>query len=175
MTPGHLVRRIAITSVITLGIARTTSGQTAVVDPWKKGPLQRGDRSSAEAVACEAEGTGQGEDYIFGEARVPAFTTDAAYAEYVSSIGEIPAFRSHANNTDGQARRNLMTDNVGSAAGNLALSEDRAAAVKGALVAEFGVDGNRITTKGLGDTKPSVPDTTRAGRAQNRRVEVVKK
>ena len=57
------------------------------------------------------------------------------------------------------------TDNVGSAASNLALSEARVAAVKGALVAEFGVDGNRITTKGFGDMKPSVPDTTpRVGR-----------
>ncbi|HWP71559.1 MAG TPA: OmpA family protein [Gemmatimonadaceae bacterium] len=66
------------------------------------------------------------------------------------------------------------TDNVGSAASNLALSEARAAAVKGGLVAEFGVDGNRITTKGFGDTKPSVPNTSAAGRAQNRRVEIVK-
>ena len=66
------------------------------------------------------------------------------------------------------------TDNVGSPASNLALSDARAAAVKTALVGEFGVDGSRITTKGLGDTKPSVPNTTSAGRAQNRRVEVVK-
>jgi outer membrane protein OmpA-like peptidoglycan-associated protein len=66
------------------------------------------------------------------------------------------------------------TDNVGSPTSNLALSDARAAAVKSALVREFGVDGSRITTKGLGDTKPSVPNTTSAGRAQNRRVEVVK-
>ena len=66
------------------------------------------------------------------------------------------------------------TDNVGSAASNLALSEGRAGAVKAALVTEFGVDGGRITTKGFGDTKPSVPNSTAAGRAQNRRVEIVK-
>ena len=66
------------------------------------------------------------------------------------------------------------TDNVGSAASNLALSDARAAAVKAALVAEYGADGARITTKGFGDTKPSVPNTTASGRAQNRRVEVVK-
>jgi len=66
------------------------------------------------------------------------------------------------------------TDNVGSPASNLTLSDARAAAVKTTLVGEFGVDGSRITTKGLGDTKPSVPNTTSAGRAQNRRVEVVK-
>ena len=66
------------------------------------------------------------------------------------------------------------TDNVGSAASNLGLSDARAAAVKSALVAEYGVDGSRMTTKGLGDTKPSVPNATAAGRAQNRRVEIVK-
>ncbi len=66
------------------------------------------------------------------------------------------------------------TDNVGSAASNLALSGARAAAVKAALVSGFGVDGARITTKGFGDTKPSVPNTSASGRAQNRRVEIVK-
>src|SRR4029079_13889960 len=64
------------------------------------------------------------------------------------------------------------TDNVGAPASNLALSDARAAAVKAALVSQFGVDGGRVTTKGLGDTKPAVPNATAAGRAQNRRVEV---
>jgi outer membrane protein OmpA-like peptidoglycan-associated protein len=66
------------------------------------------------------------------------------------------------------------TDNVGTAAGNLTLSDARAAAVKAALVADFGIDDGRITTRGLGDTRPAVPNTTVAGRAQNRRVELVK-
>ena len=66
------------------------------------------------------------------------------------------------------------TDNVGTSATNLTLSEARAAAVKGALVSQFAADGNRITTKGFGDTKPAVPNTSAEGRAQNRRVEVVK-
>lgn len=66
------------------------------------------------------------------------------------------------------------TDNVGAAASNLALSDARAAAVKAALVSQYGADGARITTKGFGDTKPAVPNATATGRAQNRRVEVVK-
>jgi outer membrane protein OmpA-like peptidoglycan-associated protein len=66
------------------------------------------------------------------------------------------------------------TDDVGSPAGNLTLSEARAAAVKAALVSEYAIDAGRIATKGLGDTQPSVPNTTAAGRAQNRRVEIVK-
>ena len=66
------------------------------------------------------------------------------------------------------------TDNVGSAASNLALSDARAAAVKAVLVADYAVDGARLSTKGFGDTKPSVPNETAIGRAQNRRVELVK-
>ena len=66
------------------------------------------------------------------------------------------------------------TDNVGAAAANLTLSEARAAAVKTALVSQYGADGGRITTKGFGDSKPSAPNTTAEGRAQNRRVELVK-
>jgi OOP family OmpA-OmpF porin len=66
------------------------------------------------------------------------------------------------------------TDNVGAPASNLSLSDARAAAVKAALVADFAVDGSRLTTKGFGDTKPAAPNTTAVGRAQNRRVEIVK-
>ncbi|MGE0440189.1 MAG: OmpA family protein [Gemmatimonadales bacterium] len=67
------------------------------------------------------------------------------------------------------------TDNVGSAAANLALSDARAAAVKAALVAEWGIAADRLATKGLGDTAPAAPNTTAVGRAQNRRVEIVKR
>ena len=66
------------------------------------------------------------------------------------------------------------TDNVGKPDANLRLSDARAAAVKAALVEGFGIASERISTKGLGDTKPAVPNTTAEGRAQNRRVEVVK-
>ena len=66
------------------------------------------------------------------------------------------------------------TDNVGTPASNLTLSDARAAAVKAALVADFAVAGDRITTKGLGGTKPAAPNTSAEGRAQNRRVEIVK-
>jgi outer membrane protein OmpA-like peptidoglycan-associated protein len=66
------------------------------------------------------------------------------------------------------------TDNVGSPASNLSLSDARAAAVKTALATDYGIDAGRMTTNGLGDTKPTVPNATAAGRAQNRRVEIVK-
>jgi OOP family OmpA-OmpF porin len=64
-------------------------------------------------------------------------------------------------------------DSVGSAAHNLDLSKRRAEAVKAVLVSQFNVDAARLTTAGLGATKPIDSNDTPAGRAQNRRVEFV--
>ncbi len=66
------------------------------------------------------------------------------------------------------------TDSVGNAAANLDLSKRRAEAVKSVLVSQFSVDGSRLTTNGLGATKPIDSNDTPQGRAQNRRVEFVK-
>ena len=65
------------------------------------------------------------------------------------------------------------TDNAGNAKANLALSKKRAESVKKYLVGK-GVDGNRLTTGGFGDTKPVADNGTDEGKAQNRRVELVK-
>jgi outer membrane protein OmpA-like peptidoglycan-associated protein len=67
------------------------------------------------------------------------------------------------------------TDNVGQPAANLTLSQQRAAAVRDYLVKTGGVASSRLTSAGFGDTKPVAPNTTDEGRAQNRRVEIVKK
>ena len=66
------------------------------------------------------------------------------------------------------------TDSVGNAAQNLDLSKRRAEAVKAVLVSQFKVDPARLTTAGLGQTKPIDTNDTPQGRAQNRRVEFVK-
>ena len=67
------------------------------------------------------------------------------------------------------------TDNVGSAASNLMLSQARAEAVKAALESDYAVSGDQLTAKGFGDTKPVTKNTTPEGRANNRRVEIVKR
>ena len=66
------------------------------------------------------------------------------------------------------------TDSVGDAAHNLDLSKRRAEAVKAVLVSQFGIDASRLTTAGLGATKPMDSNDTPQGRSQNRRVEFVK-
>lgn len=63
------------------------------------------------------------------------------------------------------------TDATGAASYNQKLSERRAAAVKAYLVSK-GVDAKRIYTEGKGETSPMATNSTRAGRAKNRRVEV---
>lgn len=65
------------------------------------------------------------------------------------------------------------TDDVGNAKANLALSRKRSESVKKFLVGK-GVDAARLKTNGFGDTKPVGPNTTEEGKAQNRRVELVK-
>ena len=66
------------------------------------------------------------------------------------------------------------TDSTGDAAHNMDLSKRRAEAVKSVLVSQFGIDAGRLTTAGLGASKPVVPNNTPQGRAENRRVEIVR-
>ena len=63
------------------------------------------------------------------------------------------------------------TDNSGKADANQKLSEERAAAVKSYLV-ENGIAADRLTSSGYGQTKPIDSNKTKAGKANNRRVEV---
>lgn len=90
-----------------------------------------------------------------------------------------PVIQSIAKGLDNNPNLRLLieghTDSVGNAAANMDLSRRRAEAVKGVLVTQFKVDAARLTTAGLGSTKPIDSNDTPQGRAQNRRVELVKK
>lgn len=63
------------------------------------------------------------------------------------------------------------TDNIGTSADNLKLSENRAKAVVNYLVSK-GIPAARLTAKGFGATKPVADNKTEEGRAQNRRTEL---
>lgn len=64
------------------------------------------------------------------------------------------------------------TDSTGAMAYNQSLSERRADSVAAVLI-ESGVSSRRIVTRGAGQTQPVASNDTAAGRAQNRRVEIV--
>ncbi len=65
------------------------------------------------------------------------------------------------------------TDSVGSDAYNEDLSQRRADAVRDYMV-EQGIAASRITTRGWGESKPIASNDTAEGRAQNRRVEIIR-
>lgn len=65
------------------------------------------------------------------------------------------------------------TDDVGDFNYNLKLSQARADAVVQTLVSNYGVDGNRLISHGVGPVSPVTSNKTEDGRAKNRRVELV--
>lgn len=66
------------------------------------------------------------------------------------------------------------TDNQGALGYNLELSQRRAEAVAQALVQRLGVEAKRLGAKGVGPLAPIGSNDQEAGRAKNRRVELVK-
>jgi outer membrane protein OmpA-like peptidoglycan-associated protein len=72
----------------------------------------------------------------------------------------------------GRVRIEGYTDNVGPPDMNVRLSRERAESVRERLIAH-GVPRARLETQGFGESHPTAPNRTRAGRAKNRRVEFV--
>lgn len=64
------------------------------------------------------------------------------------------------------------TDSVGSDGYNQTLSEQRASSVRDYLV-DRGVSPSQLVTRGYGESRPVAPNDNDAGRAQNRRVEIL--
>lgn len=65
------------------------------------------------------------------------------------------------------------TDSTGNDEVNQKLSDERAQKVGDFLVEVGGLDASRVTTKGLGESRPVATNETDAGRARNRRIEVL--
>ncbi|NAW58190.1 MULTISPECIES: OmpA family protein [unclassified Vibrio] len=91
-------------------------------------------------------------------------------AESAAQLDDLVAFL----NQHPQANVEIVgyTDTSGSAAYNQKISEKRAQSVAKALNAK-GIDSSRIATRGEGENNPVADNSTREGRAKNRRVEIV--
>jgi OmpA-OmpF porin, OOP family len=65
------------------------------------------------------------------------------------------------------------TDANGSDSTNLILSQDRADAVRQYLVSNFGLNAEKVSSVGYGEARPVATNETAAGRARNRRIDLV--
>jgi SH3 domain-containing YSC84-like protein 1 len=101
--------------------------------------------------------------FATGQWAIPS-GSDATLAEIAQALKDNP---------DWQVRIEGYTDNVGSKGLNLKLSRERADSVMKWLV-DHGVDQSRLRARGYGESHPVADEATEAGRAQNRRVEIVR-
>lgn len=89
---------------------------------------------------------------------------------------ELDAFAARVNSLSSVESVSIVghTDSSGTDAYNQNLSERRAAAVKDYLASQ-GVDPAVMSTSGMGESQPVADNSTKEGRAQNRRVEITLK
>jgi outer membrane protein OmpA-like peptidoglycan-associated protein len=127
-------------------------------------------RGALAGTGVAITNTGQDIRVILPEAitfRTASSTVDPSFRPALRAVAE--SLRQHPNSTVLVVGH---TDNVGTAAFNNQLSEDRAMAVARELVA-FGTRAARIRVLGRGFFEPIATNATVAGRAQNRRVEII--
>lgn len=98
--------------------------------------------------------------------------SDTLKAESKPTLDEIAAFM--GNNPDYNIIVVGHTDNAGAYDYNMSLSKRRAQAVVEALVEDHGIAAARLTSDGVGYLAPAATNTSDAGRALNRRVELVR-
>ena len=128
--------------------------------------------AAAESLRIQREvgnaDTGAGR-YILGEGVFAAGRADLTAAA-AAQLDEAAAFVAAAPGR--RARIEGHTDSRGSANLNQALSQQRAEAVRDALVAR-GVEASRLVAVGRGSDRPVASNDTPEGRARNRRVEII--
>ena len=119
-------------------------------------------------IEQELKQTGQAEVYgIYFD-----FASDKIKPESEPVLREIADALNH--NPAWKLRVEGHTDNIGGDEYNLDLSQRRAEAVKLALATRYYISADRLTPQGFGATRPKEPNDTLAGRARNRRVELVR-
>ncbi len=121
----------------------------------------------ADALLNDIERTGHASVYgIYfdsGKAVVKP-ESDQALAEIAELLGKKPDLKLYVVG---------HTDNVGTLEYNMGLSERRARAVADRLAKNYGIAPSRLHAAGVGPLSPVFANTSDAGRAKNRRVELV--
>lgn len=99
--------------------------------------------------------------------------SDVIKPESFGALKEIAGILKQSGNI--QLKITGHTDNDGDASANLELSKKRAIAVKNTLHKDFDINTENFETDGKGSTEPLAPNNSAQNKANNRRVEFVKK
>ncbi|MBS3774850.1 MAG: OmpA family protein [Bacteroidales bacterium] len=99
------------------------------------------------------------------------YATDSFNLKSESRVELNKLYQFLVNNSGLKIEISGHTDNVGSEEYNMELSEKRARSVYDYLV-EKGIDPERLSYKGYGESEPVATNETEEGRAQNRRTEI---
>jgi outer membrane protein OmpA-like peptidoglycan-associated protein len=102
----------------------------------------------------------------------PNFDFDKATLTAAGKAKVADAARTLKDNSSVHVEVGGHTDSIGSDAYNQRLSERRAKTVADELTRD-GISASRMTVRGYGERKPVADNSTEAGRARNRRVEIV--
>ena len=142
--------------------------EDGIPDTQDECPELKGDRAHDGCPATTYVKIEGGKVYIFGKVQ---FASNSSRIDRRSEplLDQI-AQALNANPGIGGILIEGHTDNVGDARFNQRLSEDRSVAVREALI-QRGVAGDRLRSRGFGETRPIAPNKSPAGRAKNRRVD----
>lgn len=129
----------------------------------------KADALAAQLEDLKAKQTERGIVITFGDV---LFNVDQS----ILTEGGMRTVHKLANVLRENPERNVMvegfTDSTGTEEHNMALSQRRAEAVRGALMS-MGVEGTRISSQGYGESYPVAGNDTAGSRQLNRRVEIV--
>lgn len=156
----------ALYAAIYLG--ESNRGTVAVVRVVETGEMEADKIKVVTAAEMESAIAETGKVALYGI--LFDFDKDVIKPESKPSLDEIAALL--ASSPDLRLRIVGHTDNQGTDAYNLALSERRAASVVAALVSGYGIAPDRLASAGAGMTQPVDTNDTEDGRAKNRRVEL---
>lgn len=160
--PTWLGRRTCATSVTgeftTEVIAPPPAPPAALAPPHTEAPAAPLTRQGCEHSLAGLL-AGEQIEFATGSARIDA-KSGALLDQLARQVRSCP----------GSIRIEGYTDTVGRGRVNQQLSQERAAAVRSALIAR-GISAKRLTAKGYGARRAVADNSTEAGRAQNRRIE----
>lgn len=157
----------------TSDLAKKTDGEVASLKAANQKSMQVGQQAMTKAAEAEKEARGKllwtviitddGVRFDFGRAEITS-----------SGISDLDKLVQQLKSKGRALYLEIAghTDNVGNEDSNMALGEERANAVRDYLNQKGGIPLHAINTYSLGEAKPIADNSTKEGRAQNRRVEI---